>query len=207
MNNKELQDEVARLLPMRRGHFYLESGHHGDLWLDLELLCLRPEVVGRAAAEIAARLSTYRIDVVCGPLVEGAFVALMVAGALSADFTYAERFETENAGALYPVRYRLPRVLREVVRGKRVAIINDVINAGSAIRGTLTDLNACGAQPVAIAALAVLGKSAATFATQQKLALEATAFLPNEIWTPEECPLCNRGVLLENSLTSKAGVI
>ncbi len=134
-------------------------------------------------------------------------MALMVAGALSADFTYAERLEAENAGALYPVQYRLPRVLREVVRGKRVAIINDVINAGSAIRGTLTDLNACGAQPVAIAALAVLGKSAATFLAEQKLALEAIAFLPNEIWTSEECPLCNRGVPLENPLTSKAGVV
>lgn len=27
------------------GHFLLESGHHGDLWLDLELLCLRPRQI------------------------------------------------------------------------------------------------------------------------------------------------------------------
>jgi hypothetical protein len=24
-------------LPARRGHFALESGHHGELWLELEL--------------------------------------------------------------------------------------------------------------------------------------------------------------------------
>jgi hypothetical protein len=29
--------DLMRLLPFRKGHFLLESGHHGDSWLDLEL--------------------------------------------------------------------------------------------------------------------------------------------------------------------------
>jgi orotate phosphoribosyltransferase len=203
MNEKEMHDEVARLLPARRGHFCLESGHHGDLWLDLELLCLRPEPIRRLAAQIGGRLAMHRVEAVCGPLVEGAFVALMVAAELGLPFTYAERLADpeiadRKTDALYPVQYRLPRALRDVVRGRRVGIVNDVINAGSAIRGTFADLKACGAEPVAIAALAVLGESAATFAADQKVALEAMAALPNEIWTPAECPLCARGVPLED---------
>jgi orotate phosphoribosyltransferase len=196
MNEREMQDDIARLLPGRKGHFRLESGHHGDLWLDLELLCLRPESVRHRAAQIAARLAGYEVEAVCGPLIEGAFVALMVAAELGVPFTYAERFAEVQTDALYPVQYRLPRCLRDVVRGKRVAIVNDVINAGSAIRGTFADLKACGAEPVAIAALAVLGQSAAKFAADQKLALEALASLSNEIWTPAECPLCARRVPL-----------
>ena len=197
MNDSEMQDDIARLLPARKGHFRLESGHHGDMWLDLELLCLRPEPVRRLAVEIAGRLAAHKVEAVCGPLIEGAFVALMVASELGVPFTYAERFADLHAEALYSVQYRLPRSLRDVVRGRRVAIVNDVINAGSAIRGTSADLKACGAEPVAVAALAVLGQAAARFATDQELALEAIAFLPNDVWIPSECPLCERGVPLE----------
>jgi len=85
-------------------------------------------------------------------------------------------------------------------------IVNDVVNAGSAIRGTFADLQACGAQPVAIAALVVLGQSAAKFAADHKLALEKIASLPNEIWIPAECPLCARNIPLEDFLNTKAGV-
>jgi hypothetical protein len=30
-----MSEDVLDLLPRRRGHFLLESGHHGELWLDL----------------------------------------------------------------------------------------------------------------------------------------------------------------------------
>ena len=158
------QEELVSQLPGRIGHFRLESGHHSDLWIDLELLCLRPEFVQQRAAELAARLAPHRVDAVCGPLVEGAFVALLVAarpgrrvllhGALCAA-------EDDGLGAtLFPVDYRLPPVLRARLRGKRVAIVNDVISAGSAVRGTFEDLQSCGANTVAVASLAVLGSSA-----------------------------------------------
>lgn len=209
MHAKEMQNEVVRLLPARKGHFLLESGHHDDMWLDLELLCLRAEPIRRLAAQIARHLATRRVEAVCGPLIEGAFVALMVAEERGVPFTYAERFadrELANGetSALYSVQYRLPRGLRDVVRGKRVAIVNDVINAGSAIRGTFADLKACGAEPVAISALAVLGESAGKFAADQKIALDALAFLPNQVWAPAECPLCAGGVPLANPLSSNA---
>src|SRR6266478_7683266 len=129
-------DDVIALMPARRGHFLLESGHHGDLWLGLELLCLKPDPVRRLAARLAARLAPHAVEAVCGPLVEGAFVALMVAAELGVPFTYAERFADRaliDREGLYPVQYRLPHALGDVVRGKRVAIVNDVINAGSAI--------------------------------------------------------------------------
>ncbi len=52
-----LSERIESLLASRKGHFLLESGHHGDLWLDLELLCLRPGPVRRIAVELAAQLS------------------------------------------------------------------------------------------------------------------------------------------------------
>jgi len=195
-----MHDDVIALMPARRGHFLLESGHHGDLWLDLELLCLNPEPVGRLAGRIARLLAPHGIEVVCGPLVEGAFVALMVAAELGVPFSYAERFPNPKSGGLFPVDYRIPRALRARVRDKRVAVVNDVINAGSAVRGTLTDLDACAARPVAIGALLVLGSAASRIAADRGVALETLASLPNDIWTPAACPLCVRGIPLVSGL-------
>src|SRR5205085_7950554 len=137
-------DDLFRLLPARQGRFRFESGHHGDTWLELERLCLRPAEVHPFADELAARLPRHQVEVVCGPLVEGAFVALMVAATLDLPFTYAEQVGAGQTGALFPARYRLPPGLRSIVRGRRIAIVNDVVNAGSAVRGTFGDLVACG---------------------------------------------------------------
>ena len=180
-------------LPTRRGHFLLESGHHGDLWLDLELLCLRPDRVRPFANELAARLEKYRAEVVCGPLVEGAFLGLMVASEMGLPFTYSQPLSEERPAKLYPVRYRLPPPLRAEVQGKRVAIVNDAINVGSAVGGTFADLKRCQAEPVAIAALAALTPWVPRFAETNGLGLEVLASFETEVWTPTACPLCIRG--------------
>lgn len=192
-----MQDTVLSLLPARRGHFLLESGHHGDLWLDLEALFLHPRRLQPLIDEVANRLAALEIEAVCGPLVEGAFAGLMVAGQLSVDFTYSERFIRSTQG-LYPAGYRVPSALRDGLRGKRVAIVNDVINAGSAVRGTFADLRECGANVVAIGALLVLGSAAAEFAAQTNLALISLAAAPNTVWTVQNCPLCAAEAPLED---------
>ncbi len=193
-----MRDQMIEFLSGRRGHFLLESGHHGDLWLDLESLCLRPRRVQRFATELASALCGLRVDAICGPLVEGSFVALLVALELDVQFTYSERYTRPGSSDLFPASYRVPASLREGLRGKRVAIVNDVINAGSAVRGTLTDLEQCGATVVAIGALLVLGTAAATFAASEGIPLQSLAQSANDLWEPSVCPLCASGVPLED---------
>ena len=190
--------DLVDLLAGRRGHFLLESGHHGDLWLDVERLCLRPEAVRPFAGQLARRLAAHGVEAVCGPLVEGAFVALLVAAELGVRFTYSEPQPPAPDGRLYPVAYRVPTPLRETVHARRVAIVNDVINAGSAVRGTCADLEACGADVVAVASLAVLGAVAASWAADKGIVLETLLRLPNTVWEPRGCPLCAAGVPLSD---------
>ena len=196
-----MEPAIIPLPAARRGHFRLESGHHGEVWLDLETLCLDPGPIRQLAEQLAARLRAHGPELICGPLVEGAFVALMVASTLGLPFAYAERFENAGRGGLFPVEYRIPGALRAAVRGRRVAIVNDVIGAGSAVRGTIVDLAACGARTVAIGSLAVMGPSAAALAADRGVALECLSSLSNTIWIPSECPLCARNIPL-SSVTS-----
>ena len=190
-------DGLIEALSARRGHFRLESGHHGELWLDLDGLFARPARLAPFVAELAEQLSACGADVVCGPLVGGAFVAQAVAERLGIEASWTERVAAPSGAGLYAARYRIPDALRDRLRGRSVAIVDDVVNAGSATGATIADLRACDTRPVALGALLVLGEGAARLADEEGLALASVAALPNDIWAPADCPLCAAGVALE----------
>jgi orotate phosphoribosyltransferase len=97
-----MRNEVLELLSGRQGHFLLESGHHGDLWLDLERLCLQPQRAQALAARLIAPLSGLQLDAVCGPLVEGAFIAILVALQLETHFIYSSDLFAPPQAASFP---------------------------------------------------------------------------------------------------------
>ena len=192
-------EPLLSLIDARAGHFLYESGHHGDLWLELDTLFARPAALRPHLTKLARRLAPHGADVICGPMVGGAFLAQLVACELGIDFTHALRFEGKaGPGALYPVEYRIPTALRDRITGRAVAVMDDVINAGSATRATVADVRACGARPVVIGALLVLGTNALDYAAEQRVALEALERRESHLWTPLDCPLCAGGVALED---------
>jgi orotate phosphoribosyltransferase len=180
-----MEAKLHDLLSVRRGHFQFEAGHHGDLWLDLDLLLLEPTRLRPFAEELARRLGRHHVEAVVGPLVGGAFVAQMVASELGVLFAFSE------AGT-----YRVPDAFHAPLRGRTVAIVDDAINAGSATRATHAALKSLGARPVAVGALLVLGDTASPFFTENDLPMERIAHLANELWRPAECPLCAAGIPL-----------
>jgi orotate phosphoribosyltransferase len=184
------QRDFLTLLPAHHGHFKLESGHHGNLWLDLDQLFLHPKEIQRFVAELAHKLSLFNIDAVCGPMVGGALVAQNIAVELGIEFLYTERAEPQNSEALYSTTYHLPSHLRKLIDGKNIAIVDDVINAGSAVRATLAELQFCGARPLVIGALLVLGDIGKKYFAERNFPLRSISHLPNEIWEPKDCPLC-----------------
>jgi orotate phosphoribosyltransferase len=196
-----MQEELIAALPARKGHFRLESGHHGDMWLDLDAFFLRPATLRPFIMELARRLSAHAIDAVCGPLIGGAFVAQMVATELDVACSYTERIARQQGAVPPSVEYRIPHALRGTVRGKNVAVVDDAINAGSAVRGTAADLQRCGANIVVIGALVVLGPPASRFAADRNIPVERIAYLPNILWSPAECPLCAARIPLDDSST------
>jgi len=129
-------------------------------------------------------------------------LAQTIAAELDVEFCYTERFVLPQHNMLYPVEYRLPPSLAQRVYGKSAVIVDDVINAGSAVRGTLADLRSCGARTVAIGTLLVLGSAAPRFFAGQDIPLESIAYLSSGLWVPSECPLCAAQMPLEDVATS-----
>ncbi len=186
------------LVSGRQGHFQLESGHHGALWLDLDGLFAEPHRIEPLIARLSAALRAHDVAGVCGPLVGGAFLAQSVATALGAEFSFTECVAAAGPEGMYRARYRLPPAFTPRVQGQRMAIVDDVMSAGSAARGTYAELLARGAQPVVVGALLVLGSAGTAFFADQGVAVEAVARRPYQLWQPAECPLCASGVPLEN---------
>lgn len=197
-----MRSGILDLVASRTGHFRLESGHHAERWLDLERLCLDVHAVEPRAHELADRLARHSFDIVCGPLVEGAFVALMIARRLSKPFVYAERIAAAPAAGMFAVRYEVPPSVRHELSGRRVAIVNDFTSAGSAVRGTMRDVRACGGVVAAIGSLVLLGGEADRFCERESIPLEALERIPFEIWDPSMCPLCAAGEPLMDPLAA-----
>jgi orotate phosphoribosyltransferase len=194
-----MDNQLIQLFETQSGHFRLESGHHGDLWLEISLAFLRPSRMRPHARRLAEMLVAHRIEAICGALVEGAFLGQMVAEELDVEFCFAEQSPRPSTDGLFPIGYRVPAVLRPRIKGKRVAVVDDAINAGSAVRGAIEDLKACGAQLVAIGALLQLGDRAADLAHAETVPLVTLRRIESgTLWSPAVCPLCRAGIPLDD---------
>jgi orotate phosphoribosyltransferase len=212
----QIEQEVLGALAAARGHFVYESGHHGDLWLDLDTLFIDARRARGWAAALASRWAGLaqqdagcRPEVVCGPLVGGAFLAQWMAAELGAGFVFADRLVSEGG----PARYRIPGPLRGAVSGRRVLLVDDAVNAGSALRATLADLTDCGAELAGLASLLTsrpaglaLGSAptarddaASQIARQHGVPYFTLVCLERGLWLPEACPLCASGVPLSQT--------
>jgi orotate phosphoribosyltransferase len=208
-----MTDDILGNLPARRGHFLLESGYHTDLWFNLDVLFVSPEKITPQVAALADLLRPFEVSAICGPLVGGAFLAQAVATRLRLNFYFTEPapLKTNRKGdlpelprlpSLFAAEYRLPADLRQQVRGERIAIVDDVISAGSSVRATATELEAAGASTVVVGALVILGTEAVEHFSARGVPLVAVVRADFNLWTPSECPICRTGERLENPVTA-----
>ncbi|TWT01712.1 phosphoribosyltransferase [Reyranella sp. CPCC 100927] len=178
----------------RRGHFRYESGHHGDLWLDLDALLADARRTRQWATALATRAAACRPDAVCGPLTGGAFVAQFIAAEIGIEFAFAER-QIDASGT---ARYSIPAARRAALSGRRVLLVDDAVNAGSALLATAADLVACGADVAGFASLIALGDAAPRLSAQRGVPFFTLASLERQMWLSQDCPLCRAQVPLEH---------
>jgi len=144
-----LGEEEGRFV--RLGHFAYEGGDHGDTWLALDLLFARPRRAQAAAARLAAALAVHRAALVCGPLVGGALLGQLIAAELDAGFVYGEPRPADRG----EVAYIIPPESRRRLAGRTVIVVDDVINAGSATRACIREIEAAGGRVVAAGSLII----------------------------------------------------
>jgi orotate phosphoribosyltransferase len=190
-----VEGDLVRLVAPRTGHFDLGTGYHGDLWLDLDALFLRPAELRPHVRRLADRVREDRVDAVCGPLEGGAFLAYAIA-----DLTGTRFLPAYRAGG----SYRLPGV-RGGIGGWRVAVVDDAVNAATAVRVCVERLRDAGAVPVAALALLALGPATTMVGETLRVPFYATSSVASQAWPAGQCPLCAVRVPLTDPAAADAG--
>lgn len=172
-------------------HFVYDSGQHGGGWIDKEVVNEQTNRSSELCAMLAEVVRDLAPEVVCGPATGGIIVSQWTAHHLGALTVFAERDRsapTDSAGA----GFVLGRGYDRVVAGKRVLVVDDVINTGLAIRQTVRAVAAASSTVVGAGALVSRGNAAAPDLGVD----DARWLLEYEIpsWPAAACELCRRGV-------------
>ena len=186
-------DDLLSRLGSRRGHFALESGNHGDRWLEIDRLFDDPAESLPFARLLAQFLEEHDIEAVSGPSLGGGVLARQIAQLMGLPACVAQRIAPEGGA----VRYQIDDAQACVVAGQRVAVVDDVIGAGSAVKATLCELRRLAAIPVVIGALLESGLQPGELARQTRIPVVSLGSVESGMWHPSECPLCRLQVPLE----------
>jgi orotate phosphoribosyltransferase len=112
------------------------------------------------------------------------------------DFYFSEPEPMAGTTHLFSAEYRVPTELQKRMVGARVALVDDVISAGSSVRATAKALSGAGASIVVVGTLLALGTVALDHFAGLEIPVEALERRELSLWSPGACPLCHAGVPL-----------
>lgn len=143
MNTDDVLDAFRAAGALREGHFVLSSGLHSPVFLQKNLVFMRPEVCERLCRALAEKIRAAGFDpeIVVSPAVGGIIPGYETARALGVPSIYVER----EAGA-----FRLRRGFA-LEPGQKVAMVEDIVTTGLSSRECLEAIRATGAEPVCAA--------------------------------------------------------
>lgn len=177
----DLREEMARRGALLDGHFKLSSGRHSDRFVQKFRVLEDPALVEIVARELAGQLRRYEPTVVVSAAVGGIVLGYEVARQLGTKAIFVEK------------ERGVPTLRRgfHLGAGDRAAVVEDVITTGKSVREVVDVVRAEGAS---VAAVGIIVRREPV-----DLGVPTVALLdiPVESYEPSACPLCARGLPLE----------
>jgi len=195
IRERALTDLQKHEVLMLNGHFDFGNGYHGRLYLNPHQLFRYPSTIWRFAQDLIDLLPASIVDqaeVVAGPVMGGALLAHTMAGLLdsrqhlSRPRTIFAPFNVDlNCGQT------LSRFYQHQIEGRRVLIVDDVLNTGQTLARCAELVRGAGGTVIATAEI--------YDRMEAVVRLDVPNFPLAEYKAPEnypagECPLCKSGV-------------
>ena len=174
-------------------HFVYISGEHGSGWIDKDAVYPRTDRTSELGALLARACAGRGVEVVCGPATGGLIVAQWTAhhlGALAVFGEHPDRRSAADGAARRP--FVLGRGYERLVAGRRVLVVDDVLNTGFSLRGTVEAVRSHGG--VVTEAGVVVNRGAAGAADLEVDELVSLLDHRLDSWPAAGCPLCRDGV-------------
>jgi orotate phosphoribosyltransferase len=164
-------------------HVVYTSGKHGSAYVNKDAVYPNTARVAELCGFLADAAAPRRPEIVCGPAMGGIILAQWTGHHLGVPAVYAEKT---------PAGMTLRRGYDRLVAGKRVLVVEDVLNTGGSIRETIAAVRAAGGEVVAAAAL--VNRGAVTAADVGAPVLVALLDVALDAWDADACPLCRDGI-------------
>lgn len=178
------------------GHFVYQTGAHGNAYVAKDRIVPDPVLIDEVGMMMADIISDKEIDTVVVPAVGGIVLGHIVAKYLSlfkdkkVNSVFIEKAPKDDTGK---DTFKITRGYEKFLKGKRVAVVEDIVNTGYSAKKIIECAKDAGAKVEAVAVICNRGgvkaedlEPGVEFVSLTELSLEK--------YEPEECPLCKKGV-------------
>lgn len=213
MQEEEIVEEFQkRGILLRDGHFRYTSGKHGEDYIDKNALLAHTDLAGSLVHEMALGHlgeddGALAPDVIIGPAMSGAILAHLVAH----EYTRVAHWFLDGPVLAAFVEkdpksgmFRLARNYDKVVRGRRVLVVEDVINTGGTAMAAAHSVIMAGGTVIGVSVIWNRGASDKLTLPDagggvMELPISALVHRPLPSYSEEDCSRygpCSRGVQL-----------
>jgi orotate phosphoribosyltransferase len=190
------EQETLRILReshaiLENDHFVYDSGEHGSGWIDKDAIYPHTRRTQRLCRDLAAAVRHLNAEIVCGPATGGLIIAQWTAHSLDTLAIFGEHDRAAAGDALLG-RFVLRRGYDRLAAGRRVVVVDDIVNTGLSVRQMVEAVRRAGGEVVGAPALITRGNvDAAGIGVEQFITL-LEYDIPS--WPAAECRLCREGV-------------
>ena len=190
MTEREVLEIFQKSGALLSGHFRLSSGLHSSEYLQCALVLQYPDLAENLCRELASRLELRgsKIDAVVSPAIGGIIVGQEVAKVLGGRAIFCEREED---------KMKLRRGFK-IEKKEKVVIVEDVITTGSSVKEIIKIVQGIGGKVEGIGVIVDRSKpSLSDELATLNLPLNSLLRIDIETYSPEECPICKKGIPLQ----------
>lgn len=183
---------------LENDHFVYVSGDHGSGWVDKDRIYPNTQYIFRLSQLLAETVASVDADMICGPAIGGLIIGQWTAHHLGLLSVFSEHDPTYKPPAknITGVGLKRPFILRRgydsLVAGKKVLVVDDIVNTGFSLKQTAEAVTKAGGIVVAAAALVTRGNVDAAQLGVEKFLYLLEYKIP--AWPAASCKLCQEGV-------------
>lgn len=190
LTEKEVLEIFQKSGALLSGHFRLSSGLHSEKYLQCALVLQYPDLAQKLCNQLASRLELNgsKIDAVVSPAIGGIIVGQEVAKVLGCRAIFCEREDG---------KMKLRRGFK-IEKEERVVIVEDVITTGGSVKEIVKIAQDLGGKVEGIGVIVDRSKpSLSDELATLNLSLKSLLRINIETYSPEECPICKKGIPLQ----------
>lgn len=172
-------------------HFLLTSGKHSDSYFAKDIIYSYPGLLKSMIQGISDDLDLLQFDVVVGPEKGGIILSGATAMRLNLSFSHMHlrnAFAEKNTDG----KFYFGRGYDQLIPGKKIAIVEDVLTTGGSVAGVIAEVTRLGGEVVAVCA--ICNRGGVTAKTLGVPNLFSLMELSIPTFAEADCPSCQAGL-------------